>query len=73
MLGQRKLLIDNRYAQILPLFRTVDRDLLAVNKNLARVLLYGARQNLHQRGFSRAVFPQQRVDFSAVCRKAYFI
>ncbi|MPM70232.1 hypothetical protein SDC9_117185 [bioreactor metagenome] len=41
-----------------------ESDLLAVDPNLAACGLFQAKQHLHQRRFSRAVFSHQRVDFS---------
>ena len=46
-----------------------DADLLAVDQNLARVRTVDAVNDVHQRGFARAVFTQQRQNLALVQRQ----
>ena len=65
-----ELLIDDADAKLLRLSRRVDLDGLAVEDDLAGILLICAGQNFHKRGFPCAVFAQQRVDLAALNAEA---
>ncbi|MNC29276.1 hypothetical protein D3C75_775200 [compost metagenome] len=47
----------------------VNIDLLAVDKNFTLIMVMRAGENAHQRGFTRAVGPHQRMSRTALQRK----
>ena len=62
---QVELLMNDADAEILRGSRARDIHRLAVDANLARVLLVHARQHFHQRGLAGAILAHQRVHFAS--------
>ena len=58
--------MDEGDARVQGLGGGMEGDGLAVQNDLALVGLQYAAQDVHQRGFARAVFAQQRADFSCL-------
>ena len=67
---QAEVLKHHADAQTARLLRVADVDHLAVEANLARIGLDRAVDDLHQRGFARAVLAQHRVNFAGLHRQA---
>ena len=61
---QVELLVDDRDARRLRLDGVGEADLLAVDQDLAPVLVVHAGQHLHQRRLAGAVLPDDRVDLA---------
>ena len=70
---QVQLLIDDGNAHPLRIVRRGDFHFPAVKQDFAFVLLICARKHLHQRGFARAVFAEQRVHLALFHGEIYVI
>ena len=73
VLTQIDLLKHRGDAHFNGILRTGGNDFLTVQQNFASVHMMNAGQTFDQRGFSCAVFTQQRVNFALVQGKIHFI
>ena len=68
-----ELLVDHADAQRLGRLRPVQLHFVSFIKDAAAVFFVDAVEHLHQGGFPRAVFPDQRVNLPRVYGKVYVV
>ncbi len=67
------MLVNHADMQIECVLRRSDGDWFPVDGDLAAVREIDTRQHIHERGFSAAVFTEQRENFSSLDVKANFV